>query len=151
LVVFAGRQTNVNLEEGDTGHDRLLIWREGFAEMVRSPIFGTGMNSYPDVAGGVVAHNSFVHAYTELGIVGGTLFYGLFYFSVLGLFTLVPSPRVYQGAELAAIRPYLLAMLTAYGVGLLSSSRCYEVPTYTVVGLAAVYIYITLSRLPNKI
>jgi len=138
LIVFAGRQTNVNLSEGDTAYLRMLFWRAGFEALVHAPIFGTGMGTYVDLAG-AVAHNSFVHAYTELGIFGGTMFFGLFYFGIYDLFkSRAYDSRVRKG-ELLRLRPYVMAILFSYGVGMLSSSRCYDVPTYTLAGIAASY------------
>ena len=32
---------------------------------------------------GLVAHNSFVHAFVELGLFGGTFFFGCFFFTAL--------------------------------------------------------------------
>ena len=43
----------------------------------QAPLFGIGVGKYEDEVG-LVAHNSFVHAYTELGIFGGALFLGAF-------------------------------------------------------------------------
>ena len=44
--------------------------------------------------------------------------------------------RVYVlDGELRRMLPYMLAMMGAYAVGILSLSRNYEVPTYTMLGL----------------
>ena len=82
LVAFAGRQTNMSTSEG-TGQQRIKIWNEGFVAMRSSPVFGIGMNRYEEEAG-MVAHNSFVHCYVELGFVGGTFFFAMFYLPVHG-------------------------------------------------------------------
>jgi hypothetical protein len=82
LVVFGGRQTRIDLgDEGDTGHARVSIWSEGLQHLKGSPIFGIGQGQMLDQVG-IVAHNSFVHAYTELGMVGGTLFLAAFYLPI---------------------------------------------------------------------
>ena len=35
-----------------------------------------------------VAHNSFIHSYAEMGLIGGTLFLGAFWFAVKGMYDL---------------------------------------------------------------
>src|SRR5262249_32002735 len=77
--------------------------------------------------------------YTELGLIGGTLFLGAFYFAVRGLFALR------QGAEdidpeLRRLHPFLMAMLIAYTIGICFLSRSYIVPTYMMLGLSVVYM-----------
>jgi hypothetical protein len=42
--------------------------------------------------------------------------------------------------EMNRMLPYMLAIIGAYAVGILSLSRNYEVPTYTMLGLAAAYL-----------
>ena len=63
LPLIGGRQADISLGEGGTGHERIQLWRDGFQEL-KSPaiLFGTGQGSYAEIAG-LVAHNSFIHAY----------------------------------------------------------------------------------------
>ena len=78
-------------------------------------------------------------AYTELGIVGGTVFLGMFYLRLLGP-AAQSSGSGCSTPTCSACCPYMLAMMAAYAVGILSLSRSYEVPTYTMLGLAAAYL-----------
>jgi len=140
LALIAGRQGKFDLKAG-TGQDRILLWREGI-ESLKSPdlFFGIGEGFYSDIAG-LVAHNSFVHAYVELGLFGGTFSFGCFAFAVLSLF-LMSRPRFqFRSREQKQMLPYLSAMLTGWIVGMLSLSRCYVVPTYMVLGISAVYAH----------
>jgi hypothetical protein len=85
LVLFGGRMTNINLgDEDDTARGRMLLWRDGFALLKGSPLLGIGYGTYADEVG-YVAHNSFVHTATELGLLGGSLLRGAFFvhFSVV--------------------------------------------------------------------
>src|SRR5262249_15209231 len=77
LAVAGGRQADFNLDEEDTGQARIQLWGEGFALFKQSPVFGIGAERYREEVG-QVAHNSFVHAYVETGLLGGTLFVGMF-------------------------------------------------------------------------
>jgi hypothetical protein len=138
FVAFAGRQTSISLGSG-TGRSRVQLWLDGMVLFVRRPLFGIGSERYADYAGHV-AHNSFIHCYTELGLLGGTLFLGAFYLAFWSLVRLGGRgvPPVSPG--LARQRAYVLAIVAGYAGGLMSLSCPYTIPTYTVLGLAAVYV-----------
>ncbi|MEQ8852356.1 O-antigen ligase family protein [Gimesia sp.] len=145
LTVLAGRQGNIDLNSG-TGHDRILLWREGISALKSANLFfGIGQGEYSDMAG-LAAHNSYVHAFTELGLFGGTLFIGCFFFAALGLYRLVRFQNASRGKpimrnrELERYLPYACAILAAWCGGMMSLSRCYVVPTYMIVGVSAAYL-----------
>jgi hypothetical protein len=138
FVLFAGRQTNISTD-GDTGQDRIRLWAEGFALLRGSPIFGIGQNRYAEEVG-LVAHNSFIHGFTELGVLGGALFTGAFASAFLTLRALGARSSEIRDPELRRLRPYLMAMVAAYAFGLLTISRNYVIPTYLVLGLAVTYV-----------
>jgi hypothetical protein len=139
IPVLAGRQADVDLENG-TGQERIKLWREGF-EAIKSPeiVFGIGQNNYFDVVG-QVAHNSFIHAYVELGVVGGTFFFGCFFFAGLQLYRMGRLSTAIANDELMRMRPFIVALLTGWATSLFSLSRCYVVPTYMVLGTCAAYL-----------
>jgi O-antigen ligase len=140
LYLFAGRQTNIDLSNSDdTAQARILIWRDGLALFREAPLFGIGAGRYVDEVG-FVAHNSFVHCFTELGFFGGTLFAGGFVLSAWGLYRVGSARRAILDPEVARLHPYLLAGVVAYIIGMLSLSRAYVVPTYLTVGLASAYL-----------
>lgn len=130
-VLFAGRQTNITLGEG-TGQERIRLWSDGLELLFRTnPVTGIGPGEYVEELP-QVAHNSFVHAYVETGLVGGAVFLGVF---AVALAALGQAAR--RDAGLAA---YLFALTVGYGVGMLSLSRNYVVPTVLVLGLATAYL-----------
>jgi len=150
MPLVANLQANIGLGEG-TGQDRIQLWAEGLTEIKSAQIlFGIGMNKYADIAE-LVAHNSFVHAYVELGFFGGTLFFGCFFFAALALYRLLRAPPECHERfepELVRFAPFLAAILLATTVGLFSLSRCYVVPTFLVFGIAAAFINLTRFRRP---
>lgn len=150
FVVFAGRQTQLSTSEG-TGHQRVQLWSDGFAAFKEAPVLGIGMDAYPTIAGRYVAHNSFVHSYVELGFLGGTLFAAACYLAVLLLMHREDGPATPDDIGLQYKRPYILAIIVGYLVGLLSSSRNYSIPTYQLLGLAAVYGRLAAVRLPGPV
>lgn len=146
LPVIAGRQGDIDIE-GGTGQERIQMWAEGL-DAIKSPdiVFGIGQGLYADLAG-LVAHNSYVHAFVELGLFGGTFFFGCFFFAALALFRVTDPKLKLQNPELSRFAPYLAAVLTGWGVGLFSLSRCYVVPTYMVIGMSASFIALAGPRL----
>ena len=140
LVIFSGRQLTVDVSNReDTSQHRIQLWAEGLAVFPQQPLFGIGMDQYGEQFF-LHAHNSFVHTYVELGFLGGTLFSGIFYACVSGLLRLGRSDVVFCDKEAQQLRPYVLAMISAYWVGLFSLSRAYTVPTYMVFGIVTVYM-----------
>jgi putative inorganic carbon (hco3(-)) transporter len=138
VLLFAGRQSTISLTEG-TGQGRIQLWLEGVILFVRHPIFGIGSDRYDEYAGHV-AHNSFIHGYTELGVVGGTLFLSAFYLAVWPLIRLGDAKLPPVSPALGRMRAYVLAVVVGYGTGLLTLSNVYTIPTYTVLGLSSAYL-----------
>lgn len=140
LPLVAGRQAEIDLEEGGTGHERITLWRDGLEEL-KSPaiLFGTGQGSYPDIAG-LVAHNSFIHSYVELGLFGGTMFFGCFFFVGMQLYRMGRLPEPILNVELVRMHPFICALVAGWCMSIFSLSRCYVVPTYLLIGACATYL-----------
>ncbi len=137
LGMFAGRMTSISADEG-TGQTRIQLWRDGLFYFQQSPLFGIGMENYIQFSSHV-AHQSFIHCFTELGLIGGTLFLGAFYFALRGMFDLRNRTDDLE-PELRRLYPFLSAAIVAYTVGICFLSRSYIVPTYMILGLAVVYM-----------
>lgn len=152
LVFFAGRMTDISTGSG-TSQSRIQLWSDGLTYFQGAPLFGIGMENYRAYSRHV-AHNSYLHCYTELGLFGGSLFVGAFYFALRGVHLLRPPPAnevmalpladdVPDDADAAEVRrlhPFVMAMLVSYAVGIAFLSRGYVVPTYMMLGLATVYL-----------
>jgi putative inorganic carbon (HCO3(-)) transporter len=139
LFLFSGRQTSVDLSDTeDSAQARIQLWREGLELFKSAPLFGIGKGEYAEEAL-QVAHNSFVHCFTELGFFGGILFTGAFFLSVWCLWKVGSAGRGTVDAQVLRLQPFLLAGLAAYVLGMLSLSRAYIVPTYMMVGLASAF------------
>lgn len=138
LALFAGRQTNISTND-DTAQGRIHLWSEGLRLFRQSPVFGIGKGFYADEVG-QVAHNSFVNSYTDLGFFGGTCFLGAFYCVLTMLHRFGRHAHLIADPEVRRLRPYLMAAIVGYAVGMLSLSRAYVVPTYMIIGLGTAYI-----------
>jgi hypothetical protein len=146
FVAFAGRMTTLETASG-TGQTRIQIWSDALMALRSAPLFGIGMDQFAQEVSRV-AHNSFLHCYTELGLVGGTLFLGAFYFALLTLGRLGSGRGWVRNPEMRRLRPYLLALVASAAVCMLSLSLTYIVPTYMILGLATAYAAVTVGRLP---
>ncbi len=137
-----GRMAKMDVTDG-TGQQRIRLWSEGFTA-IQSPkiLFGIGEGMYEGLAD-YVAHNSYVHAFVELGVIGGSFFVGCYFFAAFALYRLKVENAVVHEPELKRFQPYLAGVIAAWCAGMLSLSRCYPPPTYTIIGMAAAYLNIT--------
>jgi hypothetical protein len=145
LVLFAGRMTSISTTQG-TGQERIQLWSDWLDAFRSSPLLGVGTSNNEQVQISHVAHNSFLQCFADLGLFGGTLFIGAFYFAFLTLRRAAAVPPV--SAEMARLRPFLLAALVGSAVSLLTLSLPYVIPTYLVLGLATVYAGVALVPRP---
>jgi hypothetical protein len=142
-ALFAGRQTDLDVSAG-TGQDRIRLWSEGLSALTRiNPITGIGPWMYTDEAV-QDAHNSFVHAYVETGLVGGTIFLGAFAAAAAVLAWHAATDP--DGPGLAA---FLFAAVVGYAAGVMSLSRTYVLPTYLVLGLTTAYLNVARRDPPE--
>jgi len=146
IALFGGRQTRIDpTNKEDTSQARIQLWSEGFDMFREAPLFGVGMNEYGE-RGVLVAHNSFVHTYAELGFIGGTFFAGAFYAALSGLKRLGNKAIIFSDPIVMKLRPYIWTMICSYCVGMLSLSRPYTLTTYVVLGIAGAYLRIAEPR-----
>ena len=60
-----------------SAHERVVFWGYGNRVFKSNPIFGIGCDMFWQIAHGRPAHNAFVTCYTELGIFGYWMWFGL--------------------------------------------------------------------------
>ncbi len=146
LLVFGGRQTDISADSG-TGQSRIQLWADAFACVRAHPILGVGPDHLFTYIG-MVAHNSYLHAFAETGLLGGAMFLAL---PLLGMLELHRRRRLANpDPMLAQARPYLLAGLGAYAMGMFSLTRCYELPTYLLLGLTQAMLLMTPGQTLNR-
>jgi O-antigen ligase len=149
LVLFAGRQANFDLDNPeDTFQGRVDIWRDSLVLFHQSPLFGIGAENLADEEG-LVAHNSFVHAYTELGVVGGTAFVGAVAAMLTGFYRVRRVGPDFSSADLLGWWPSLFAVGAAYFTGLFSLSRVYAIGTFVILGILAAYLILADRESPG--
>lgn len=149
MVAAGGRQVNLDLtNKDDTGQQRIRLWRDGLVMLRASPAFGIGAGRYPEEMG-LVAHNSFVEAFTELGLLGGCCFVGAFLYPLGVLYRLRARAGRLRQPVLQHLGPYVLACATALAVGMLSLSRGYSLTPYLVLGVVTVYLKLVAQTAPS--
>lgn len=137
--VVLGRAGDIDVSSG-SGQERIQLWSEGLMAIRGGRfLFGIGEGQMVELAG-LVAHNSYIHAFVELGFFGGTLYLGSFLFSALGLYRVRRNLDSLADPELRRMLPYVSAIMAAWCVGMLSLSLCYSPATYMIVGLGAAYV-----------
>ncbi|MBS0266526.1 MAG: O-antigen ligase family protein [Planctomycetes bacterium] len=146
VVVLAAAQRATDIGDAmkgeGTANERIELWSCGLDLLKTQPVFGIGAGFYSDQCG-LVAHNSFVHTFVELGFVGGPLFLGAYWCSLYSLWRLARGP---MGVLLAAtplpfrrMHPFVLAAVLGFAVSQFSLSRPYVIPTVMVFGTASAY------------
>lgn len=139
IPLALGRAGNIALSSG-TGQDRIQLWGDGLAELISPRLFfGIGEGMYEEYAG-LVAHNSYVHAFVELGLFGGTMFFGCLFFPAYAFWRMHRDKLYIKDDGLRRLRPYMAAILASWCMGLCSLSRCYVESTYMIIGASAAYV-----------
>jgi len=148
LASMGGRQGDFSA--GGTSHGRLMFWADGLKELFAQPLYiptGLGSGWFTDEMG-IVAHNSFVQAYVEQGLVGGGAFLAAFYLSARIAYGLGQSIDAPSWAIQA--RHYVFAIVIAYAVGCFSLTRNIVVPTYLTLGIASILLEAAAPTLPER-
>jgi putative inorganic carbon (hco3(-)) transporter len=127
---------------------RKAVWARGRQYIRDNPAFGVGAGNFPVAEGRYFdltyqgmrggkwssAHNAYVQAYAELGVVGGTIFVALLLYGVR------VGWRLWRGVRRAAgfaHRPEFLASLCAFMVSAVFLSHAYFLPLMALLGLMA--------------
>jgi putative inorganic carbon (HCO3(-)) transporter len=148
LAAIGGRQGNIG--GGGTAHERLMMWADGLGNLFAQKthlLTGLGVGFMVEEHG-LVAHNSFVQAYVEQGILGGGSFLAAF---ILGLWLTDRLGRGVPAPDWAVqARPFAFAAVAGYAMGCYSLTRNFVVPTYLTLGLASVLLDAAAPTLPEK-
>jgi len=151
LFVFSGRQTSINVsDQNDTAFGRVALWYEGIQQFKSSPLFGMGFGEFGERVG-LVVHNSYVHSYTEMGFLGGTLFACAIGLPLMAMYRLRRGQSPDGAFELNSLQPVLFSVLAAYAVGIFSISRAYAIYTYLVLGVSTAFLCVAAEQVSGVI
>lgn len=147
LVLFGGRQTEISTS-GGTGKARVELWREWLTTFTENPIFGNGMslrneedqkNKNTFIATKHLAHNSYLQSFADLGFFGGCLFFGAWVTALWSVYRCRSDQCLIMDPQTRQLQPYIMAMLTAYAIGMISLSVTFVVPTFSMLALATAF------------
>jgi putative inorganic carbon (HCO3(-)) transporter len=131
------------LPEDISARGRVEAWSEGLTMFTSHPLFGVGYSRFTEY-NELVAHNSFIHTFAELGFLGAFFGVGMVYWYFKGL-------RDHAGG--ASDRRWARA-LTLSGIGFFTMvsflSRQYDLVLYTLLGLGACHAAITQGADPDR-
>ncbi|HSJ07014.1 MAG TPA: O-antigen ligase family protein, partial [Longimicrobiales bacterium] len=129
---------------------RKAVWERGRQYIRENPVLGVGAGNFPVAEGEYFrvtyvglrggkwssAHNAYIQAYAELGLIGGTLFVAMLLYGLLRGWRLWRGVRLVNGG--LAHRPELLAGLSAFMMSGIFLSHAYFLPLMALLGLIAV-------------
>lgn len=113
LAAGSSRLQQIDARES-SAQGRVEAWSAGLQMLKSHPLLGVGFDRFTDYHERV-AHNSFLHTFAELGMVGGFCLVGLFYWHFVG----ASSRRDIAGASTSPIARDLWA--SAIGVAVAAS------------------------------
>ncbi len=121
---------------------RIQAWAAGLEMVKESPITGVGWNRYMQYHERP-AHNSFLQAFAELGLLGGWCFVAMVYsfFWGLGLTWRKDTPAI---ESLSNWEHALTSAGAGFFVAAFFLSQQYSVITFTVLALGAIYLAIVV-------
>ncbi len=132
LVIFSVQTGGYRDDESAMG--RIEAWVAGFSMMQAHPILGVGKGQFLEYFPRD-AHNSYVRAGAELGVIGLYAFIGILFFSFMSL-RHAPSDTLHLKWRL--YHSSLGSFLASFAVASLFSTRIYDVVFMTVVSLTGI-------------
>lgn len=157
LLLAGGRQTEISTDT-NTAQTRFGTWSDWLVEFRNNPIIGIGPRLGPRADRGhaagledrLLAHNSFLQPFADLGFAGGLCFLGAVGFCFVTLGRYGPNKTIILDADLARLHPYLMAALVCCSVGFLTLSINYLIPVFFVLAIPVAYYGMTPCFPPIK-
>lgn len=134
----------LSMSEGSAA-SRLILWGDGISMFKSHPLFGVGFESFLEYSNHT-AHNSFVLAFAELGLVGYFFWLGLLVFSVGQLNQVIKAPV--KDPDDVSLNRWAKAIRLSFATFLVTGwflSRTYIPTLYILIGLA-----VSISELHRK-
>jgi O-antigen ligase/polysaccharide polymerase Wzy-like membrane protein len=129
---FAGGRA---LTVDQSAEGRLEAWAEGLEMLKASPVWGVGWGQFTEHHP-LVAHNSFVHCFSETGLVGYFLWLATITLTIAGLRRVTRSaPQGEAGDEVRRWSRAAELGLIAFLTGAFFLSRSYSVVLFLLLGL----------------
>ena len=142
VFLFGPSRLGMLSAEEASAYGRLDAWYYGFQLLKANPLFGVGYGLFTDQYP-LTAHNSFLLAASELGLVGLCAWMSVFYTSFKGL-----SLVQHHHPRLAPFAYGLQASLVGFGAGAFFLSRTYNELSYLLCGMSAALFHVVRQQVP---
>lgn len=155
LVLGPSRMSNMSANE-ESAEGRVEAWYAGVQMLILRPLFGVGKGMFAD-RHGLTAHNSFVLAFAELGMIGYFFWLSNVFISWLMLQRIVFTPSAAgataeESAQWELIRENARTLWYGYVGGLVSAfflSRSYVVILYLHIALIVAIYQLARAQRPD--
>lgn len=155
VALGPSRMADMSADE-DSAEGRIEAWYEGVQLLIMRPLFGVGKGLFADHHG-LTAHNSFVLAFAELGMIGYFFWLSNIIISWLMLQRMVltpaaPGASAEETAQWEAIRENARTLWYGYVGGLVSAfflSRSYVVILYLHIALIVALYQMARAQRPD--
>lgn len=155
LALGPSRMSDMSADEA-SAEGRIEAWYEGVQLLIMRPLFGVGKGLFADHHG-LTAHNSFVLAFAELGMIGYFFWLSNVFISWLMLQRIVltpaaPGATAAESAQWELIREHARTLWYGYVGGLVSAfflSRSYVVILYLHIALIVAIYQLARAQRPD--
>ncbi len=139
VAMGPSRMATLGQDLGRSGRQRMVAWGDGNHMLKSNPIFGVGKGRFTEFSDeSRVAHNSFVHTYAELGLLGYFFWLGLVLSCMKDTYVLSRLESQDRDAlEIRALARATLAGLVGFMAASFFLSRGYVLALYLFFGIAA--------------
>jgi hypothetical protein len=140
-AVVLALPSRVSSQKGSVDLGRADAWGTGLSSFLQYPVFGIGYGNIQQVTGNIVAHNSYIHVLTELGLVGYIPWLLLIYITMVHLWRAIRNTKNLN----PLVHGRLVALFSGFA-GFLTSmyflSRSYIVVLYLIEALSLTQVFI---------
>lgn len=156
LLVFGpSRMSDMSADEA-SAEGRIEAWYEGVQLLMMRPLFGVGKGQFAEHHG-LTAHNSFVLAFAELGLIGYFFWLSNIFISWLMLQRMVLTPAAAgaspeEASQWEIVREQARALWYGYTGGLVAAfflSRSYVIILYIHIALIVALYQIARAQRPD--
>jgi O-antigen ligase len=123
-----------------SAHDRVVFWGMANEKFKHNLLFGLGFGMFWQVANEKAAHNAFVHCYTEIGVVGYWVWFGLLSLGSLGIWRTriaLARARDLDGRWLRRSSGLVMAAAVGFCASAYFLSRAYVFPMFFLFAMMA--------------
>jgi O-antigen ligase len=135
LALGGGRQTSFSTGSG-TAQERVQVWSDALVRLRGNPVFGVGVHEFLKESR-LVVHNTYLHAYAETGLIGGTIFIGACFLTARHFYRR-RNLAIVRNPEMRRLVPYLAGTCGCFCMGMMSLSLTYLTLTVMIFAIGDV-------------